>query len=661
MPPHIPIPPTSSQGNLFEYKMPASKVGEYKALYPSGVDLRPGSKMHSMLRDELMQKAQESSNFMRQKHPTWKVIDETLSVYIEKDDHELLMQKKDIRRPVSIVVPESYAQLDVMTTYMLSSFGGDVIWKLDGFGPEDTLGSILLEKLLETQSRSQDMILPLYYNWTDAYKYGFGVVALAWIVKKGKTVQAIPTGYNDPYTGTYVNTGSSKEIVEGIKYEGNSLVSIDPYKFLPDPNVPVYDIQNMEHVGWKDTVTFMSLLRAESDPDSILFNVGYLSKAENRRSSIYADVTSGRDPEIATEGEHVNWSNNAPVDRIWYYWDLIPSMYGLSDRDTPEKWVFCLANDEVIIAAAPMDAVHEGFPVHACAPNAQGHEYLPTSAMEIASGAQKAMNFWYNSRIANVIQGLFHQLVVNPKVVNMPDVLSGNGVIRTRPPAWNRGIQEGIMQLQVHDVTQGHMGDLATTREIMRNTTGAVDSLQGIQRDGGERVTAAEFNTTSGNAVSRLQKGARIISTQQMIPLGRMMAEQTQQYMSEDTYVKTIGRWEQTLKAEYGFDGTIPVSPFDIQVGFDLSIHDGSTDGGEQAGNWMQLYQMVLQNPEAVQTIDTTRTFLHIARLLGEDDAQKFLRSPASMLQAQIRPDGQVQEDSNLIPMEQARQELANR
>ncbi len=287
---------------------------------------------------------------------------------------------------------------------------------------------------------------------------------------------------------------------------------------------------------------------------------------------------------------------------------------------------------------------------------------MPISRLKLMSGMQKAINFYFNSHMLNVRKSLNNLFIADPKSVNMHDVLNPHGgkVIRTRKAAWGRGVKDSIEQLRIDDITANHMNDLSGVRGLNRELMGTVDSIQGVQRTGGERVTAEEFRSTRMGALSKLAKAARIISLQSMQDLGIMYAYHTQQFMSQQTYVDTAGRWQDQLTMEYGIDGRVPVTPFDLNIAFDIEVHDGSIQGGEFVEAWTRLYEIMLAHPETVQSLDATRIFMHVARLMGVRNPQDFLKKQqgggagGQAPNLQVLPDQQVLEDQNLIPLEAA-------
>lgn len=624
----------------------------YRDLYPDGINLKPGSETHERLKEELLSRARDSERFMSDRHPKWTDIDDILTTYIPLDKYEKKLKAKDVRKPVSIVIPESYATLETILTYMMAAFGESPIFRYTGAGPEDLIGTILLEKVIESQTHRSKALLALHTHFRDAFTYGVGIVSVVWNTKMGRRSTFEDVGSISPLDGTFIKTGVERVVQDYMTYEGSEIQPIDPYRYLPDPGVPLHDVQAGEYVGWVDREQYISLLREEGTPGSFLFNVKYLRNI-NSTSSVYKSSETERDMALRYGlGDPTLGANTQPVDVIRMYWDVIPKEFGLGPEETPRKWLFYLAGDQVIIAAHEMDLDHNMFPVAVCAPDFGGHELMPISRLEVMYGLQEVINFYFNSDVANVRKMLYGMYVIDPKMINQYDfnAPSHRKIIRTRGSFWGKSIDQGIKQLEVHDVTAGHLARLGAVKELSRNMTGAVDSLQGLQRTGGERVTKAEFQDTRMSALSRLQKAARLISLQSMYDMALMYASHSQQFMSQEQYVRTTGRWEYDLRVEYGLvdgEGNFPkwmnASPSDIDVFYDVFINDGSIEGGEYADTWVTLYQIIAGSPELMAELDITRIFMHIARLLKAQNIQDFVRSKQP-IQAQTVPDEQALE-----------------
>jgi hypothetical protein len=634
----------------------------YRSKYPDegSVNLRPGTEFHDALVSEILQRGREAEREISKRFPKWDQIDQQLTAYIPQSDAEDLRKSADIRKPTSIVIPESFAILETFVTYMTTVFSDIPMFKYIGTGPEDTIGAILLEKVVDIQVQKKAAMLTLQEQFRDSFAYGVGIVTINWIVEMGKRTAVEDTFRQDPVTGEQILLETNRVEIEDIQYEGSVLQCIDPRKYLPDPNVSIYRPQDAEFLGWlEDGVSYMSLLREEQQPNSFFFNVRYL-RGLGGHSSMFAHQTKARNP--SNMGEQIDSPPKSQasqvtqtIDKLWMYIDLIPKEWKLGPSTNPEKWLFCLGNDQVIIAASKMDNHHGMYPVGVCSPEAGGHELIPTSRMEMGFGPQEVVNFLVNSHMESTMKHLRNHMVVDPMLVNMKDVQANKGIIRTRQPNWGRGVDGAIKDLRINDATAGHMNDMGMMTQIMRGTLGAVDSAQGIQRIRGERVTKSEFESTKGSALSRMQKAAQTISLQSMQSLGFMYAFHTQQYMSEDVYVRTAGRWEDVLRTEFNIsDPQIKVSPFDLAINFDVIPQDGTVAGGEDAQGWIDFLQVVQNLPGMLQSLNSRAIALHIGRLLGNKNPEQFVNPQP--VDVQTLPADAVggAEQQGLVPLDQA-------
>ncbi len=652
--------PALIQGNNSQHRtVPASQAKQLNAIYRDrypAANFVPGNPAHDRLLSEVLSRANESASFMQQKHSTWDEVQKLVNVFIPASNWELTEKQRDAQHPMSIVVPESYATLETLLTYMLAVFGESPVFKYAGTGPEDVVGAILLEKIIETQVRKSKALLALHSQWRDAFIYGIGIVAVNWTMKLGRRSVLDELGYYDDL-GAFIRTGTERVVIDSVMYEGSELVCIDPRRYLPDPAVPIYEPQKGGYVGWITTETLNQLLNAENSFGSIGFNGKILEETNgDLRSSVYQSYDN------ATGASNISESTSTKrVDSIYMYMELNPKEYGFSQKDAIEKWLVRVSGDSIITAAAPMDLHHEMFPVAVAAPDYGGHEMLPIAHLELMYGLNKVMNFYYNSHVCEVVANIRNRIVFDPKAFSQTDVFSQTPghPIRARKPVFGKNLKDSIFQLSLSDMTRGHMQDLMQSRAIGREVTGAVDAMQGVQRTKGERVTAEEFSSTRAAAVSKLQKIARIISMQSMYDTALMMAYNTQQFLSEETYVNIAGRWEEELRTEYGFtDRMIRVSPYDLNCAFDVSISDGTVEGGEMADKWLQALQIGGSIPEVAAAMDLPRVFLHIARMLKAQNASDFLKKTGGGPQAQVLPDAEVaaqEKAGNVVAMPRER------
>lgn len=635
-----------ARGKDLGYTYPKTRGGKE-------LDLRPGSELHERIKNKVSKFAQDSYSIMQRKHSDWNLVDQTLTAYIPLDDKEKALKQKDPRKPVSIVIPYSYATMETLLTYLTTAFLDLPIFRYEGVTSEDTVGTILLEKVIEMQTIKYKAGLALHTLFRDGLAYGFGACSPVWAELWGYKTTRAPDG--------------TRVRERKMLFEGSRIDNIDPYLYLPDTSVPIHQVQRGEFVGWLDRSNLMSLLDLEANDPVNIFNIKFL-KGTDGRSPIFSSDQSKRDKKsgINTRQLGIHDSTN-PVDVIWMYVMLVPSdpEWQLGDSDIPEKWIFGLAADQFIITAREINLDHDMYPTCIFAPDYDGYSVAPVSRLELIYGMQNVLDFLFSSHVENIRKAINDMLIVDPFLVNMADLESPEPgkLIKTRRAAWGRGVKDVVAQLTVNDITKSHISqDVPHVTDLIQRTSGAVDSLMGVMRSGGERRSATESRDSRMSALSRLAKTARICSLMTMYDLGYMFASHTQQLMSESVFINTMGRYQQELIEEYGemlvknkqgTSGGMKVSPEMLDINYDTMIHDGTVDVGERAESWVQLFQVMSTNPAVGSGFDMIRVFKHLARLMGAKNVNEFIRKGGSA-QIQTMQNQQVMSEvqkGNMVPI----------
>lgn len=626
----------------------------YNYTYPEGLDLRPDSDLHKFLRNRIWERARVSRNEIQKRFSSWREIDRTMTIYMPLEDKEELSKKKNPNKPVSIVFPYTYSMLEALLTYLSIAFFQDPIFQYEGVEDDDTQGAMLMELLIKLHCNKNKVPLAVHTSLRDCLCYGVGIAIPEWRRIYGKKAIKASVTYESELGE---NTQNLTQFVESLLFEGNALSNIDPYMWLPDPSVSSNNIQRGEFVGWVERDSYVNLLSEETQPDSIKFNVRYLKSKTNKRSTLALDQSDRQTRHGGSTESHKALSNTtSPVDVIKMYINLIPKEWKLSDSEYPEKWYFELASDDIIIACEKANHNHGMYPISVASPEFDGYSITPIGRMEVLYGLQHVLDFLFNSHVENIKKSVNDMFVVDPYLINIEDIKDPKAgkLIRLRRPAWGRGVDKAIQQLSVQDITRANISDSAYITQWMDRISGADQSMQGALRMAGpERLTGAEFKGTRGSAISRLQRVAMIISLQYMQDIGTMFAVHTQQYMSEDTYVKIIGHHAEELSKMFGGASRARVSPMDIAINYDLIVRDGSIPGGNFNQAWIELFKIIGTSPELSQHFDIPRIFTYIAHELGAKNVEDFKRN-VNRIQPQVMPDNMVQQQANagnLVPV----------
>jgi len=619
--------------------------------YPEDLDLRPGRELHDKIVGRVLDRAQRSHSTMSSRHQDWMDIDASLKMFVQEPGKKP-SKTKGIGE--SIVMPVSFAALETFTTYMTAAFLQDPIFKYRGVGPEDDLGAHYLEQKIALDSRKNRVGLALHTHWRDGFSYGVGIVSPTWKKRFGNKTAVESTGFMSKVGDIFGVTSRRKVLLENqLIYEGNELFNIDPYNFLPDTSVSIHEVQDGEFVGWLDESSYYLLLGLEDGNPEEYFNVKYLYETDGR-----GQLSSKNSRLLGKEDMYREHSRN--VDLIHMCLNLIPNEWGLGSKTTPEKWLFTVGADKVLIRASPINLDHGRFPIEICAPIYDGYSANPQSIIGSISDIQATVNFMYSSHIQNVRKVLNDSIVLDPKMVNIFDVANPEAgkIIRLRRSSYGKvPISNVIQQLQVSDITRGNVADAQYLSEVVNQSLGTTDAALGVVRNTGPRISATAAQGARTATFSRLEKYARLIDLQSHQGIAEQFASNTIQLMEMETFIQVLGEYAERMSEDPNAtvdNGRALVNPLDLVVDYDILAHTGSIPGSEDPNLWMSVMEIAGANPYLNSILDWGKLFKHTVKQMGAKSIDDFILSGKPPT---VMPDEEVQRQvqaGNAVPLEEA-------
>lgn len=617
---------------------------EYPEVDGKKLDLRPTSDLTYHIVNEINKRCDESFSIMQARHSTCMEIDQVLTAYVPLKDWEERKKTRDSRRPIAVVVPTMASNLDTLMTYQSEVFFGQApMFAYEGVGPEDELGAKLLELKVQMDVNRARVALPVNTILRDGFVYGFGVGVPNWSVRRAQRTRVTFRDVIDMIT-MYIKGDKSVARDLSVVFEGNTLDVIDPYRFMPDVNMPIHDLEAMEFINWSEISSVYSLLQEEQDPDTTLFNVRYLKEWGGNCCTRWTPDRSGRPGARMGRAAMYKTHSTEYTTLVNSYMKIIPSKFppdceqkiGKSER--VEKWFFTVADGKFLIDIRPAGLDHGMFPLVVNAPDFDGYSTWPVGRMEQIYGLQVATNFELNSYMENTIRSLMNLFLVDPLRVNLDDILRPvpAGVIRLAEEYWGTtDVREVFSQLRVENVTQQNIMNLPILTEIMEKSTAATDIVQGLFRSGRGDRSAYEAQTMHQNAVSRLKRQALITSLMFMQQLGYFFACHTQQFLSQPMYVRQMGDWPEVLQREFKAraerdprEQGLRFGLDDLQVDFDVVVKDGSqpVDPGRTAQGALEILRTIsgFQEHPDFQRFELFRFITRIVRRMGLTDFHEF-------------------------------------
>lgn len=611
----------------------------YRYEYPRGLNLRPGSDLHQKIVSKVMRRAVIHWDALQasKRMDSWDELDRILTSYMPADaDEENIREKRHLGKhiPTTIVIPMAAATLDAILTYLMSVYYGEKTFHLEGMGPEDAIGALLLEELMMIQASRMRTFKNQYIQWRDGLVYGYGVVSPQWtsfpVRRRGRV--------SDILGGDVETIGGNEDIPVEDLFEGNKLVNYSCRNYLPDPNVPADEIQNAECHILLERDSIISLLRGEQNKKGY-FNVRYLRDTGGQNfSALRQSDTNVSDRKLNIT--NVPSEDSSYIDTITFMGDIIPEDWDISPSPYPERWMFVVANDWLLIKAEKLDFDHMMYPLSVAVPYLDGYSVAPTSVLETALPMQLQLDSYYGMRSINIRTMANDSYLINGDFINDEDLRNpypGRHLRTKKMIPLGMDLKNVLYPLPKTDATRTIMSDISMLSDLYQRVTGVNDNVQGVTRKSGERRTAAEIMTTKSASAGRLDKLAKMLSETSLLDIGYQFAKNNQQFLSNEQYIRVMGEVESRLVKEYGWQGQVQngrykVRPRDISVDFDIMIKDPSLPQGIEYGRiLMQLVDRMLTNPMYAQVFDVPRLLKHAYRVAGFKNVDDFIVQLAPM------------------------------
>ena len=594
-----------------------------------------GSDLHTRIVEGVRRRVELADSGVSGLKPMWSEAENTFRAYTPLSDSEqarLERRRTGKQEFVTLVIPYSTALLLTAYTYWASVFlQRSPVFQYQGLSGQGEDKVLAAEAVINYQMNIGEMLQPLHVWLLDVGKYGRGIIGDYWdeeirYVAYLEQTQQEQSGL--PIEGK-TSIDLVRRAVEG--YKGNRLYNIRPFDFLADPRVSLPQLQKGEFCGTRAQVSWNTILKKEAQ--DIYFNVEQLKgrmfgQNGEQQAGPPGVVMPGSDALFDTlEGNRNNVrSGKGYVPLVEMYIELVPSLWGLGSSPYPEKWMFTVADNAVVVGARPLGCLHNQFPFQALDYEVDGYTLSSRGILEILEPLNYTISWLVNSHFHNVRSVINGTLLVDPSRVVMEDLNrrgrtngGAGGIIRATPAAYGTDVKQAMHQFAMMDVTQQHLKDMQVIEQIMQRIVGANDNVMGMLDTGG-RKTATEVRTAGNFGVNRLQLNTAYFSAMGFAPLSRRLLMTTNEYMGPERKFRIAG--DQT-KSPQEF---ILVNPMDLAGEFDYAPVDGTLpiDRFAMATLWRELLAGLMSAPALAQQYDVGGIFSWIAKLAGMRNIDSF-------------------------------------
>jgi len=629
--------------------------------------IEPESKLHNNIMELYRSCFKLSERYISGRYDAWRDADKADRCYIDANATNEKGKRK-VPFETKVYVPVSRANKDVLIAYYMTVFTGKrPVIGIDGRAPEDVKPAKLNEIVLDYQLERQRIQLVFYAWLNNMLKYGMSNVknifsrTYTWTNERSRVLKYLPLPH-------FQMQEQEKRV---LSYEGPALASIDPFRYFPDPRVPAARHQSGQFKIYEYSRSRYYLKKREQD--GIYQNIDWLydkygQAMESGDQMADWDSRSARDETVTGSGAAVqvdsdfNLDKKNPHFKVHEFWvELIPKDYELSDAKYPQKWVFTVAGDRVIIRAE-RSVYGDRFPDEGMEYDFDGHSIFNPGFYENVQGLQDLLNWLYNSHMDNVRAHLNNASIINQLAVNIRDITKPNParLITLKKDFARKAIERGLpidsvfKQLQLFDVTGGHIKDAEGIIDLIQRQTHASDALQGVETE--VKRTATEIARMSTSSMNLLGMNAQLLYAQGPVPLAEQCVINNQQFLSEARFYRVLGDYAKDIvQTDPRFPGAPAVfaGREDLQGYFDFPIKDGRlpVDPSQNAELWSEVLRMVSEIPALTVQYDTSKIFEELAGALGVKNIDDF------KIKVQITPNETLENMSRIgdvMPMPNA-------
>jgi hypothetical protein len=572
-------------------------------------------------------------------------------------------------KPVKMVVPNTFAQVMTFSSFLFLLFTQNrTIFSLQPTGDED-YGTKQqdCETMLERDCRHNMWNTILFQHLLDIGRFGPSIMECSW-TRDVMHAYVAPEPKVVNLNGVQSEVRGGSEWQEFVKYEGNLVRTVSPYRFFPDTRFPLTEFQRGEFCAAEEEYSMGQLRQLQS--------AGEIAGVDNIEalSPTFSQERGGE-----TRMSFDIRSNEKFTDFVWgpsksegvvlvtkmQVW-LVPSKFKfgpdtgkkLGPEEFPVLYHLWYANDNRVIRCEPAYWWHNQFGWAVAQFTPDMHHTLSLGLADLIYRLQDVITWHINSRITDVRRNMRGRLIVDPSGVDTVS-LDGDGDVYLRAGVSRAGVDKWLKQLDLRDVTAGHLNDADILGKIMQAVTGVNDNLMGQYNQG--RRSAQEARTVLSGAAGRMKLHGSLIWDSGSAPIGRMMLANSRQSISFDEFTAVIGKVDpndpmavQEMQERFAeFKGT----PEEIIRGSDYFTFDSTlqSEKGFMAQSLQDLLASILQSdPTAAsrltREVDPAKIVEEIQYLRGAGNIKRFKYTPAEKLEI-------MQEQQQKLALEQKKAE----
>ena len=593
----------------------------------------PRDEFHNSLLKFVQTLIRRSRSDMAKFYPDWDLQDNVFRGVAAPDNEDRMQQRKG--KPTKMVVPSTYAQVMTFVSFLFLMFNQNKrFYELLATGDEDALQKKEdSELILERDLRKNEFHTKQFQFLLDVARFGLGILETSWIEEKMRAF-IVP----EPMT-VATPDGSQAEVQpegawqEFLRYQGNQIKNVSPYRFFPDTRFPITDFQKGDFCAVEEEYSIASLRAMEQNGEVAgIEHIEKMGRDYVKSRGAETRWSLGTDEKAIDRFDANNESCIALVTKCVV--KLIPSKFKfgpklkpLGPETFPVPYDLWYANDNRVIKCEPVKNWHGEFPWSVGQFTPDMHEILNLGLADLIYKLQEVISWFINSHITSVRRVIANRLIVDPRVVDTK-TLDGEGDIYLRKGV-NMPLDRAVGQLKVQDTTQGHMGDADLLTKITEMVTGVNGNAMGQYNSG--RRSAQESRVVTAGAAGRMKMHGHLLWETGFGRAGKQMHTNSRQSLGLESFARIVGKKfgiidpVSDLAQRYlAYKGT----PEEVICGDDFFIFDSTlaSEKGFIAQSLQELLVAIMSNPVVAQQWDISAKALveEIQRLRGAGNISQF-------------------------------------
>lgn len=589
---------------------------------------KPESDFHSQMLKECLEQIRSSQDVWSTYYDKWDLCQDVYKG--ERSPDKADYRARERKEPEKMVVPMSFAQVQTFIAFCFHLYQQrNDFFELQGTGAEDAKAARIAEALLKRDLDYNKFTVLLYQFLLNIGRYGVGIIKHSWFTDTKKQYVKQETQPTASLFGTALPPRIEMVMQDVVKFMGNKLIGISPYRFFPDPRLPMTQFQDGEFCASETDVTRIWLRKLQKN--------GLVSGVEYIKDFNETDWSRRQDTKMRSQVHLREGKQEGGIILTEHQRLIIPNEYKMPDgsamgeEDYPVPYVVLIGNENRVLKCEPMNYPHEHFTFSVAQLSPDEQSQLNDGVSGLINELQSTVTWLFNSRISSVRKTMNNQLVVDPEGVEMNDLAERKSIIRLKKGSARSGVDRWIKALDIKDVTAGHIEDAQTIAQLMQVVTGVNENALGQYSKG--RRSAAQTEAVNSGAASRLKMYAMLIWTQGLQPLGEDMLANLRYGLDAKQMVKVMG--EQLMQPQSPYQpGPMDAQRFlgvdksDLCGNYDFVMLDGTapTEKSYLAQQLQEVLGALLGNPQAaaILGLDAKNIMSEIAYLNGIRNPERF-------------------------------------